>query len=318
MYPAAAGAAAVEYGGEVAGGLSASPRSVPSKYFYDARGSVLFDRICHTPEYYPTRTEDRLLAESAASIVHYARPEHIIELGSGTSRKTRHLFDACEKAEQAVHYWPLDVCAEMLTDAGLALLADYPWLSITALEADYLAGLDALPVAAGRRLFVFLGGTLGNFEQQQAACFLRELRGLMAPDDYLLLGLDRVKEPSVLKAAYNDAAGVTAEFNLNMLHVLNRELGADFPVDRFRHRAVYNRQAERIEMYLIATKAVAVSVAALGGVYRFEPGDRLLTEISQKYSGERLAALMAEAGLAECAHFTPPNRYFSLLLLKAA
>ncbi len=301
---------------DIARGFAANPRSIPAKYFYDARGSELFDRICATEEYYPTRIEAALLARQASAIVERIAPDHIVELGSGAARKTRHLLTACQGRGLDVHYWPFDVCEQMLGEAAAALLADYPWLRLTALVGDYLAGLEALPQPPGRRLFVFLGGTLGNFEQGRALQFLRELRGLMRPDDALLLGVDRVKPAAVLQAAYNDAAGITARFNLNVLNVLNRELGADFDLDAFHHRALYNRQAERIEMYLVCSRGQRVTIPALGAQYCFAAGEPILTEISQKYSRYRLANLVKAAGLAERAHYQPANGYFSLLLLE--
>ena len=216
-------------------GLLHRPRSLPSKYFYDERGSRLFDAICRTPEYYPTRTEGMLLARHAAAIIAQARPEHILELGSGASRKTRHLLAACEGGRHTPTYWPFDVCEEMLLAAGAELAGRYDWLTINPLLGDYCGGLRHLPAPNGRRLFVFLGGTIGNFERAEAIALLCELYAIMAPGDRLLLGADRVKDPAVLLAAYNDAQGVTAEFNRNLLQVLNRQLGADFVVEAFRH-----------------------------------------------------------------------------------
>lgn len=297
-------------------GFASEPKSLPPKYFYDGHGSALFDRICDTPEYYQTRTEDALLADSASEVLARQRPDHILELGSGTSRKTRRLLDACGSLGLAPRYWPFDVCREVVQQAGARLMAEYPWLGVTGLVGDYLAGLDALPAPEGRRLYVFLGGTLGNFTANESVAFLRELRGCMGEGDALLLGVDRVKDPAVLEAAYDDAAGVTAAFNLNVLSVLNRELGADFPPGAFSHRAVYNAAEQRIEMYLEACRAVRVHVASLGETYVFRRGERMLTEISRKFTPGSLAAELARAGFGVDTRFEPANGYFTLALAR--
>ncbi|MFA7097328.1 MAG: L-histidine N(alpha)-methyltransferase, partial [Gammaproteobacteria bacterium] len=187
-------------------------------------------------------------------------------------------------------------------------------LCVTGLVGDYLAELDALPAMSGRRLFVFLGGTIGNFTAAEAVRFLRGVRGCMCPDDRLLLGADRVKDPTVLHRAYNDAAGITAEFNLNLLRVLNRELRADFDPGAFAHEALYNPQAEQIEMYLVASRSQTVSVGALGRAFRFEAGERMLTEISRKFTPDSLRGLFGAAGFTIERHYQPDNGYFSLVL----
>ncbi|ACL73551.1 conserved hypothetical protein [Thioalkalivibrio sulfidiphilus HL-EbGr7] len=299
---------------DVREGLLFAPRSLPPKYFYDARGSVLFDRICETPEYYPTRTEDALLARCADAVIAEARPDHVIELGSGASRKTRHLLDAVERAGlRHCRYWPFDVCEPMLREAGERLLARHPWLRIDALVGDYLAGLDGLPRPEGRRLFVFLGSTIGNFEPQQARDFLAGLAACMGGRDSLLLGADRVKDPSVLEAAYNDAAGITADFNLNLLRVLNRELAADFELGAFRHRAVYDPSLQRIEMHLVSTCDQVVKFGHLGESLRLEAEEPILTEISRKFTRGSVDQLLHDAGLTAFAHHEPENGYFSLI-----
>lgn len=297
---------------DVLRGFAQTPRRLPPKYFYDAYGSTLFERICDTPEYYPTRAEDELLARHAREIIEEAAPEHLIEFGSGSARKTRHLLNACG----AVTYWPFDVCEEMLLEAGERLRAEYAELAVSPLVGDYLGGLAGLPRPRGRRLFVFLGGTIGNFEPAEARLFLRELRAQMGPADHLLLGADRVKATDVLEAAYNDAAGVTAEFNLNVLRVLNRELDADFDLDGFRHRAIYNPRAEQIEMYLIALQEQTVRVRALQRSYQFAEGEPILTEISRKFSRKGLAALLGGAGLGVVRQFEGGEQLFSLTLAR--
>jgi len=301
---------------DVRAGFAERPRSLPPKYFYDARGSELFDRICDTPEYYQTRTEDALLREAAAEILAAQRPDHIVELGSGTSRKTRRLLDACEPLSITPRYWPFDVCQEVVERAGRDLTASYPWLPVTGLVGDYLAGLGGLELPQGRCLYVFLGGTLGNFDTGESVAFLSELRERMSEGDGLLLGVDRVKDPAVLEAAYDDAQGITAAFNRNVLNVLNRELGADFPLEQFRHRAVYNAAEARVEMYLVAQAALEVPVERLGRSYRFEAGEALLTEISRKFTVDTLETELREAGLRVVTNHEPPDRYFSLVLAR--
>ena len=295
-------------------GFATQPRSLPPKYFYDERGSLLFDQICDTPEYYPTRTEDALLAAHAEEIVSIARPAHLMELGAGACRKTRHLLRAAGQLDAPLVYWPFDVCEEILREAGAALIEEFQWLSVNALVGDYLGGLRRPPCPGEPTLFAFLGGTIGNFEPAQAREFLSELTAVMEPGDFLLMGADRVKAPAVLHAAYNDAAGITAEFNVNVLNVLNRELDADFDPTAFRHRAVYNEQARQIEMYLVAMRRQRVQVSALDAEYVFEAGESILTEISRKFGDDELDELLGGAGLAPRTHFLPDNGYFSLVL----
>ncbi len=295
-------------------GLLTTPRRLPPKYFYDEIGSQLFDRICTTPEYYPTRTEAKLLATYAERIIALTSPRHIFELGSGTSRKTWHLFDALGTRQARMTYWPFDVCAQIVQQAAGELAERYPHLQVNGLVGDYHAGLGGLPAPEGARLFVFLGGTIGNFTHDEAVDFLRELRHLMRPGDWLLLGADRVKEAKVLEAAYNDQDGMTAAFNLNLLNVLNRELGADFEPAAFRHRAIYNPEAARIEMYLIADTPQRVHLAQLETDLVLTAGERILTEISRKFTLAALTALLAEAGLTMSEHFAPDNDYYSLIL----
>ncbi|HYW03918.1 MAG TPA: L-histidine N(alpha)-methyltransferase [Gammaproteobacteria bacterium] len=303
---------------DVRAGLLVPPRTLPPKYFYDDRGSRLFDRICDTPEYYPTRTEDRLLRERARAILRRARPDHLFELGSGASRKTRHLLTAAQALGQHPIYWPFDVSEGMMLEAGEGLVRDYPWLEVNALVGDYNGGLDNLPRPAGRRLYAFLGGTLGNFEPEAGLAFLRELRSCMGDGDHLLLGADRIKDPAVLRAAYNDSAGITAEFNRNVLRVINRELGADFDVEAFRHRAAFVPERSQVEMYLVPERAQRVSLGVVGREITIAAGEPLRTEISRKFTPEGLEELLFAAGLALLEHYQPPDGYFSLALAAPA
>ena len=300
----------------LAGLVNGRPRSLPPKYFYDARGSALFDRICDTPEYYPTRTEDALLERHAADIVGRVRPHHIVELGAGTSRKTRRLFDACAAAGCPSAYAPFDVCGEVMMEHGQALVADYDWLTVEAFVGDYHAGLDNLPAFAEASLYVFLGGTIGNFSHDEAVTFLTELAERMGPDDRLLLGADRFKDPAVLHAAYNDAEGVTAAFNLNLLQVLNRELDADFRTDGFRHHACFNPAKRRIEMYLASVRPQRVTLGRLGTAIELEEGESILTEISRKFTYAALVALLEESGLEVEAPYEAEGGAYSLILAR--
>ena len=287
---------------------------MPPKYFYDQRGSELFDAICDTPEYYPTRTEEALLRQHAQELIQLSAPQHILEFGSGTSRKTRHLLDACSRADTA--YWPFDVCAPMLKKAGEQLAVEYDWLEVNILVGDYLGGLRGLPELQGRCLYLFLGGTIGNFTEAEAAWFLQELSTVMNPDDCLLIGADRIKDKAVLNAAYNDRQGITAAFNLNLLEVLNRELQADFDTARFQHRAEFNAAAGQIEMYLESGCRQSVDIDRLDSMLHLLQGERILTEVSRKFTHAGLEAMLMEAGLTIESHKQPVNGYYSLLLAR--
>ena len=295
---------------DVAAGLLAPPRAQPPKYFYDEVGSALFDRICETPEYYVTRTEDALLEDCARAIVELAAPDDILELGSGTSRKTRRLLDACEALGQYPSYSPFDISRETLVATAEQLVADYDWLTVNE------GGLAHLPTNSGRRLFCFLGSTIGNFEHVQAVAFLADVRNRMTGNDLLLLGVDRVKDDAVLHAAYNDRAGLTAEFNRNVLTVLNRHLDADFDPEQYEHRAHFNHAESRIEMHLVATRAQSVTIGALDKSIQIAAGEAILTEISRKFTARSLTEMLTEAGFSIAAHYTPANAFFSLALAR--
>ena len=295
-------------------GLLERPRSLPPKYFYDAHGTGLFNRICETPEYYPTRTEEALLKRFGDEIIALARPGFMIELGSGSSKKTAHLFNACERQGHTCVYAPFDIFAPGLIEAAAKLRENFEWLDVRPLLGDYHAGLANLPRYHGAGMFLFLGGTIGNFTPPEVRSFIGDIRERMAPGDFLLLGADRVKDPAVLHDAYNDAQGITALFNLNVLRVLNRELGADFRTDNFAHSAVYNNELNRIEMYLVSLLDQEVSLGALDERFPLERGERILTELSYKFYFDELESLLEEFGLNVIRHFEPDNRYFSLVL----
>ncbi|MCC6708373.1 MAG: L-histidine N(alpha)-methyltransferase [Gammaproteobacteria bacterium] len=301
---------------DVARGLFSTPRHLPAKYFYDERGSQLFDQICNVPEYYPTRTENALLAEVAGDIIARAMPASIIELGSGMSRKTHHLLEACARQDCYASYAPFDVCDEVLLLAGERLMHEFPWLTVQPLSGDYSAGLARLPRRSERNLVAFLGGTIGNFSASESHAFLSELRAFMGPDDRLLLGADRVKRPEALHAAYNDFAGVTAEFNRNVLRVINHELGADFDLERYAHYAYFNPLESQIEMHLVAMAPQRVKFAVNDAVLELREGDTIRTEISRKFTRSSLEAMVCDAGFAVERHYESRAPAFSLVLAR--
>jgi dimethylhistidine N-methyltransferase len=299
---------------DVRRGLTRLPRRLPPKYFYDAAGSALFERITRLPEYYPTRAEQEILERRAPEIAQLTRAATLIELGSGSSRKTRLLLDALTAGGTLRRYAPLDVSAAALEEAGRAICRDYPDLRVTATVADFEGGL-ALSDEPGPRLLAFLGSTIGNFDQSQRAAFYRMLALELTSDDVLLLGADLVKEPEVLVRAYDDAAGVTAEFDKNVLHVLNRELGADFDPDAYDHVAVWNAEQERIEMHLRARRAQTVKIPDLDLSVDFAEGEDLRTELSCKFRRESLTAELKAGGFTVRHWWTDAARRFALLLV---
>jgi L-histidine N-alpha-methyltransferase len=301
---------------DVRAGFSAMPKSLPPKYFYDERGSWLFEEICKTPEYYLTRTEDALLARIADSVIATVRPSSILELGSGSSRKTSHLLRACARQRCHARYEPFDVSTEIMLHAAERLVREHAWLNVEVLIGDYLRDLPHISDHAGTRLVLFLGSTIGNFDQQESVSFLRSLRSAMTSDDRFLLGFDRVKDTDALNAAYNDASGLTAEFNLNVLQVINRELDGDFNLQRFAHRAIYNESLARIEMYLDSLLAQSVCLRRLPLQAEFVEGESILTEISCKFTPASIDTMLGESGFIAEQHFEPDSRAFSLVLAR--
>jgi len=294
--------------------LLTRPRSIPCKYFYDAHGSELFERICRTEEYYPTRTEEALLRRHAVEIIKHVCPGQILELGSGSSRKTRHLFDACEHHELECSYAPFDVCESMLLDASSSLRQEYSWMRLQPLVGDYNAGLEHLPECGETRMFVILGSTIGNMERDVSRRLLDDVCSQMRSGDCLLVGADRVKDPQVLHAAYNDAEGVTSAFNLNVLSVLNREMDADFRPEHFEHQATFNADLQQIEIRLVSQRCQEVKLQNLDVAFTLEAQETILTEISRKFTYEGINALLEESGLEVDRHYQPSNGYFSLVL----
>ncbi|MCX5192940.1 L-histidine N(alpha)-methyltransferase [Streptomyces sp. NBC_00249] len=295
---------------DVLSGLTRFPKELPPKWFYDARGSELFEEITRLPEYYPTRAEREILLARAQEIASASGARTLVELGSGSSEKTRHLIEAMPALET---YVPVDVSESALTGAGQALLAAHPGLGVHALLADFTKPLH-LPGTRGPRLVVFLGGTIGNLLPPERAAFLASVRAMLSPGDALLMGTDLVKDEAELVAAYDDARGVTAEFNKNVLSVIDRELGADFHTADFAHVAVWNREHEWIEMRLRAVSAVTVKIRALDLVVPFEAGEEILTEVSAKFRQEGVRKELADAGLELTQWWTDSEGRFALSL----
>jgi L-histidine N-alpha-methyltransferase len=306
-------------------GLTATPKSLPPKWFYDAQGSALFEKITELPEYYPTRAERAILRAVAPEIAALTGATALVELGSGSSDKTRLLLDALRDAGTLRGYVPVDVSESALAAAGDALAAEYPGLAVHAVVADFdnYLGVPAggaadggagAGTAAGPRLVAFLGSTIGNMVPAEREVFLRRVRAQLRPGDAFLLGTDLVKDPAVLVAAYDDSAGVTAAFNKNVLSVLNAELGADFDLDAFEHVAAWDAGREWIEMRLRAASAQSVRVSDLGLTVQFAAGEEMRTEVSAKFREAGVAAELAAAGLAMRSWWTDPDGQFGLSL----
>jgi dimethylhistidine N-methyltransferase len=312
--------AAPSFAKDVLAGLSAKPKTLPPMYFYDAAGSKLFEKICALPEYYVTRTERGILQRFAPKIVACSNGDMaLVELGSGSSSKTRLLIEALIARQNHLHFFPIDISPTILSHSAKQLLRDYPELLVTAYVADYDAGLRRIGEELfAQKLVIFLGSSIGNFEPHQARRLLRKTRQQLNDDDYFLLGTDMQKAPQVLHAAYNDAQGVTAAFNLNMLRRINRELAGEFDVDLFEHVAFYNAAQSRIEMHLRSRVEQEVYVGRLDRSFHFAKGETIHTENSHKYSLEQIKNLCAQTGFRLVQRWQDNRGYFSLNLLAPA
>ncbi|MGH3752725.1 MAG: L-histidine N(alpha)-methyltransferase [Pseudonocardiaceae bacterium] len=300
-------------------GLSADPKWLPPKWFYDARGSELFEQITTLPEYYPTRTERELLRCSVRKIAGWAPVDTLVELGSGSSEKTRLLLDALTAGGSLQRFVPLDVSESALRGAMSAVAREYPGLAVHGAVGDFTQHLELLPAdQGGRRLVAFLGSTIGNLLPDERAGFLTALRAALDPGELLLLGVGLVTDPAVMVPAYDDAAGVTAEFNRNVLHVLNRELGADFDVVAFDHVVVWDAAYQWIEMRLRACRAMTVRLPAVGMTVHFTHGEQMRTEVSGKFRRGGLAVELDAAGFDLAHWWTDPDDRFALALATAA
>jgi L-histidine N-alpha-methyltransferase len=298
---------------DVADGLTAEPKRLPPKWFYDERGSELFEEITRLEEYYPTRRERAILTERASDIAEASRARILVELGAGSGEKTRLLLDAL--AETLRTYVPVDVSGDFLADAADRIARGHPGLAVHAVVADYERHLHLLPTGPDR-LLVFLGGTIGNMTPAERIGFLGGVRATMADGDTLLIGADLVKDPGRLVRAYDDARGVTADFNKNVLRVINRELGADFVPEAYEHVALWDAENEWIEMRLRSLADQKVRIEALDLEVRFTDGEEMRTEISAKFRRERLADELAQAGLVLDRWWTDPAGDFSLSLAR--
>ncbi|PZS14747.1 MAG: L-histidine N(alpha)-methyltransferase [Solirubrobacterales bacterium] len=304
---------------DVLDGLTRPFKELPAKHFYDARGSELFERICELPEYYPTRTEKRVLEQRAGEIVTATGAGELVELGSGSAEKARILLDAMQQAGTLRRYVALDVSEQVVGQAAQELVAEYDELLVHGVIGDFERHLHRVPDADGvPRIVALLGGTIGNFPPGTRRALLRKIRALLGPADRLLLGTDLVKDPTVIEAAYDDSGGVTAEFNRNVLHVINRELGANFSPDGFDHVAFFDRRHEWVEMRLRARWPCSVLIAALGLRVEFAAGEELRTEISAKFTRARLEADFEAAGLALDGWYTDAQECFALSLARRA
>jgi L-histidine N-alpha-methyltransferase len=302
---------------DVLDGLTRPFKELPPKHFYDARGSELFERICELPEYYPTRTEMQILAERADQIVAETGAGELIELGSGGAEKARLLLGAMDRAGTLSRYVPLDVSEAALEESARTLVDEYDGLEIYGVIGDFERHLDGVPEGDGEaRLVALLGGTIGNFPPGTRRRLLRRIAGLLGDQDRFLLGTDLVKDPAVIEAAYDDADGVTAEFNRNVLHVINRELDANFPIEQFEHVAFFDPDREWIEMRLRASEACTVEIQRVGLTVEFAEGEELRTEISAKFTRQRVEADFAAAGLALERWYTDEDGLFALSLAR--
>jgi L-histidine N-alpha-methyltransferase len=305
---------------DVAHGLTSEPKDLPPKWFYDERGSGLFEEITRLREYYPTRAEREILRARAAEVAAVTGAHTLVELGSGSAEKTRLLLSALAAGGTLRRYVPVDVSEAPLLESGQAIVGEYPGLDVHAVLADFESHLEMLPdvlAGGGPRLTAFLGGTIGNLPPVPRAGFLAAVRGSTAAGDWLLLGTDLVKDPAVLVRAYDDVAGVTAEFNRNLLHVINRELKADFDVEAYAHVAVWDPVNEWIEMRLRSLYAQEVNVAALDLGVRFGAGEQMRTEISAKFRPAGVRSELTAAGFAVRAWWTDRAGRFALSLAQA-
>lgn len=296
-------------------GLLSSPKWLPPKYFYDATGSRLFERITALPEYYQARVERSILERIVPSLIDEVRPTALVEFGSGSASKTRVLLDEMAERGLLSGYGAIEVSESALLASADGLVAAYPSLSFVGVLADFHVPVH-LPFAGGVRLVLFLGSTIGNLETEEAVDFLAWVGKAMAEQDGFLIGFDLVKEQALLDAAYDDAEGVTAEFNLNLLRVLNRELGADFDLEGFEHRAFYDAATSRVEMHLVSTRRQKVYVTALGTSLEFADGETLRTELSHKYTEASATALLRDAGLDVARWETDPDSWFAVALAR--
>ena len=301
---------------DVRDGLAQNPKRLSPKYFYDERGSELFEQITDLPEYYLTRAERALLLRTIPDLVGKLAPKSLVELGAGSASKTRIILDAMIARGSAAAYVPIDVSRDFLEMTAASLRKAYPEIEVTPVVSDITEPFD-LPSLPSPVLVAFLGSTIGNFPRDPAVTLLSHIAALMGPDDAFLLGADLRKDEAILNAAYNDSQGVTAAFNLNVLARLNRELGADFPLEGFRHRAYYSSEYHRIEMHLVALSPMTVTIPEIGEV-KFTEGETIRTELSYKYDRDTLAGILFDAGMRLDSWLPDEANVFALALARVA
>ncbi|HLO87722.1 MAG TPA: L-histidine N(alpha)-methyltransferase [Nostocaceae cyanobacterium] len=305
-------------GEDVIQGLTQNPKTLPPKYFYDDRGSELFEQICELPEYYPTRTEASILSQYAPEIAQITGNCELIELGSGSSTKTRILLDAYQKNNKSCKYIPIDISGGILKTSVLQLQKQYPNLSIHGLIGTYQQALAHLKLTSSQpQMFFFLGSSLGNFTTQETSQFLSEIADTLKPGDYFLIGIDLQKPQEILEPAYNDSQGVTAAFNLNMLSHLNWRFQGNFDLNLFTHQAIYNQSEAQIEMYLHCQKDHSITLDILNLQVSFQAGESILTEISRKFDLAAMQKQLSTQGLKTVKAWTDPQQWFGLILCQA-
>ncbi|MBE9168347.1 L-histidine N(alpha)-methyltransferase [Pleurocapsales cyanobacterium LEGE 06147] len=304
-------------GKDVIDGLTQSPKSLPPRYFYDSKGSQLFEQICALPEYYPTRTEAAILQQYAEKIAKITGSCELIELGSGSSTKTRLLLDAYSALNYPLRYFPIDVSGSILKESAYNLLKDYATLQVHGLVSTYERALSQLkPSSLPQRIIVFLGSTIGNFTPSECDRFISQVSTTLDRGDYFLLGIDLQKPKHILEAAYNDSQGITTAFNLNILQHLNWRFRGNFNLDSFSHGAIYNESAKQIEMYLVSQQTQVVCLETLDLLVQFTAGEKILTEISRKFDRQKLKDYLKTKGLKVIESWTDSNQWFALLLCR--
>jgi dimethylhistidine N-methyltransferase len=305
----------IEDGQDIIQGLTQTRKTLPCRYLYDERGSDLFEHITDLPEYYPTRTEQAILETYASEIAQLTGVCELVELGSGSSRKTRLLLEAYSQINHQLHYYPIDVSAGILKTTALALLHQYPSLKLCGLAGTYEQALSKLPPPElENRMLIFLGSTLGNFNDQEYEAFLTQIQKALQPGEFFLVGIDLQKPVEIIEAAYNDAQGVTAEFNLNILHHLNHRFQANFDLDQFAHFAFYNPVKHQIEMHLRSLKLQTIVLDKLNYQVRLKAGETIHTEISRKFRLPELVTCLESHALHPLHIWTDSQGWFGLLL----
>ena len=306
------------FAGDVRRGLHDSPKHIPCLYFYDYHGSLLFEKICQLPEYYLTRAERDILKTFSEEIISFLPSDIVlVELGSGSCIKTQLIIEELLNQHDTVTYSPIDISQKMLQESSMSLLEQYEDLEIISVAAEYEEGLRQLDMHSEQpKLILWLGSSIGNFEQHEAIHFLRTIVNTLSSKDFFLIGFDLVKEESILEKAYNDSRNVTAAFNLNLLSRINRELGGEFDPDSFVHQALYNEEQNRIEMYLVSTCDQEVYIAELNSSFHFKKNEKIHTQHSHKYSLETIETLADRTGMQIIKQWSDPQRYFNVTLFK--